>query len=96
MHLQKHLLPAACNGPAHRGIGSTGGAHIKEIDAVVNGFADDGFDLVHRSSANAAEAQSQNTELFFFISVGKLSVFHKLYLRCFKCFRDGFHMFRDR
>ena len=43
---------------------------------MVNGLADDGFDLVHRGGADAAEAQTQDTESLRFISVGKLSVFH--------------------
>ena len=76
MHLQKHLFPLTGNGPAKGCVCGTGGAHIKEIDAVVDGLADDRLNFFGWRCANAAQTKTQNAEFFVYTPVGELPVFH--------------------
>ena len=77
MNLQEHLFPSACNGTAHRSIGSPCGTHIEKIDAMVHGLAKNRLDFICRGRSNAAQAQTDDAEFFIFLPMGKLSVFHK-------------------
>ena len=64
MYLKVHLFTSTCNGTTKGSVGGSGGTHIKEVDAMFNGFADDGFDLVGRGLSNTAKTQAKYTDHF--------------------------------
>ena len=80
MALEIDLLPPALNGPAEGGVHRAAGAEVKEVDAVVDGLADDGLDLFRGRVLDAAHAQTQHADALS--AVGKLPVFHRVFLLC--------------
>ena len=77
MALQKHLLTPSTDGTAKRRVDCAACAQVKEVDAVIDGLSDDGFDLIGGGMLNAAHAEAENAELFMRLSAGELPVFHK-------------------
>ena len=76
VHLEKDLVPLAPDRPAKGLIHRAAGAEVKEIDAVFDGFADDGLDLCRGRMLDAAHTKAENAKFFPFVSVGKLPIFH--------------------
>ena len=55
MHLQKHLVPAILDRSANGSVGRPCRAEVKKVDAVVDCFTYNGFDLICRCLSDTAQ-----------------------------------------
>ena len=70
MALQENFFPAALDRSADGCIRRACGAQIKEVDAIVDGLADDRLDFVRGRQSNAAQAKAKDAEFLIFVSMG--------------------------
>ena len=77
VEFKKHLFSALSDGASERGVNfGVSGAHLEVVDAVFEGFVENGFDVALRNLGESGCADSKHAEVFACISVGEMSLFH--------------------